>query len=1112
MLLLRKSLKRRYIRQVIVYFLTCCLLFNTSVALAAENPVPTALPSGFNEATSSGVVVNDPIGSSLTIDQTLPAAIANWQNFDIGTDASVHFNQLSTDAVLNRVWDGDVTGIMGTLTGDGRVFIVNPAGVIFGAGATVNVNQLVASALDIDDLDFQNGIYNFVVPGIGEVANHGEIIANEGVALLGKNVQNTGTIVTEPGGFVVMAAGDSVWLSPQGSKIVVEMSSATGDDVGNVINERIDGSRPGIIEAPEGTIVLAAGDIYSIPLHPQLQDSSLGAIENREYDYTDDSPGGDKEVIDLQPVRVETGTGSVQQLGDIQADGAAGEVILTGGDEVVLGETSTTSSVGGKVITYAYDFGDKGATTYFNDGAEVAVGTGLAGINGNHVLFAGDVLASPGATIQVDPITLTIADVMPGTGPVLDTLYEEEHVEFYSQAGVNLDLAADDMITVEYMLDSDVVGEISGGSGDIYLRNVFDNGGIYFEQEDEAGHTGPRTTIRTTAFYESDDVYRDGGSIYMDAGFGGIVAGDLFTDTENNDKMSQPGEIVLRTTKGGDIEVGTMRAEGATSTQVSAISGGNLTVHGDGESINKQVDNELQTVSKAILCLIAEEDVILNGENYEVYSHGKFETTADVRISAGGNVYIATDPDTGEATGDATITAQAKTSEQKDVTKSTAYIVIHAGRTLYDDEGNPVPSPEGEIIINGQTYSPGVAYLTKGDIVAKAWPDLQQGVDSSDSPDSTVGTKTVWYKSTDDPDNFFVKIEINSNEAVPIDEGPCQDCPTPPGLPPVPPIFWIVDDAETVSWSDVLVALDVLANDGPKADYVSFNTAAGGTLVPVIDTDPMSPTYGEIIGFQYTPPTGVTFTWDGVNGYATYTDSFTYKAKNEDGTESINTATVTITVTNYLPTAAGDSAIVHMDDPAIFELADGGLITDSDGTPTWGALDLSVIDPTFGDSSLSSPTATADATYTPFEGFVGTDDFDYTVTDSTIIYPETPQNATATLTVTVENTLPGGAVTLEDAHMDASGETLSVVSGDFTDADDDFAITSITAATGDENKTFGGSLAYNGSDDPYVSGDTYDYTADGTIPGYVGEDDFDVQLWDGEFEYQQSQTSPGIEW
>ncbi|MHC4497719.1 MAG: hypothetical protein ACYS21_01240, partial [Planctomycetota bacterium] len=44
MLLLRKSLKRRYIRQIIVYFLTWCLLFNTSVVLGEV--VMTGNPAG----------------------------------------------------------------------------------------------------------------------------------------------------------------------------------------------------------------------------------------------------------------------------------------------------------------------------------------------------------------------------------------------------------------------------------------------------------------------------------------------------------------------------------------------------------------------------------------------------------------------------------------------------------------------------------------------------------------------------------------------------------------------------------------------------------------------------------------------------------------------------------------------------------------------------------------------------------------------------------------------------------------------------------------------------------------------------------------------------------
>ncbi|MHC4531596.1 MAG: Ig-like domain-containing protein, partial [Planctomycetota bacterium] len=145
-------------------------------------------------------------------------------------------------------------------------------------------------------------------------------------------------------------------------------------------------------------------------------------------------------------------------------------------------------------------------------------------------------------------------------------------------------------------------------------------------------------------------------------------------------------------------------------------------------------------------------------------------------------------------------------------------------------------------------------------------------------------------------------------------------------------------------------------------------------------------------------------------------------------------------------------------------------------------------------------------------GYVGEDDFDvqlwdgensyvFTLDGDVWVATPTPEYGSGTIDLAVTNTLPGGAVVLEDAHMNASGETLSVVSGDFTDADDPISIVDITPATDDENKVFSGYLAYNGSDDPYVSGDTYDYTAS-PLPGYVGEDDFDVQLWDGQNNYE----------
>ena len=139
-------------------------------------------------------------------------AIINYHSFDIARPETVEFIQPSTDAsVLNRILSANPTTIDGTLLANGRVFFVNPAGVIFGESAQVNVAQLVASALDISNSDFLNGRYDFK-GGQGAVINEGSISAEQAY-LIGKQVANLGKIDC-PGGYVVMAAGDRVFLCP----------------------------------------------------------------------------------------------------------------------------------------------------------------------------------------------------------------------------------------------------------------------------------------------------------------------------------------------------------------------------------------------------------------------------------------------------------------------------------------------------------------------------------------------------------------------------------------------------------------------------------------------------------------------------------------------------------------------------------------------------------------------------------------------------------------------------------------------------------------------------------------------------------------------------------
>ncbi|SEN38768.1 Ig-like domain-containing protein [Nitrosomonas marina] len=138
------------------------------------------------------------------------------------------------------------------------------------------------------------------------------------------------------------------------------------------------------------------------------------------------------------------------------------------------------------------------------------------------------------------------------------------------------------------------------------------------------------------------------------------------------------------------------------------------------------------------------------------------------------------------------------------------------------------------------------------------------------------------------------------------------------------------------------------------------------------------------------------------NGIVTYTpnadffgeDNFTYTLS--DGTDT-DTATVTITVTpiNDAPTANDDAATTTENQPAIINVLsndsdpeDNALFVTQTGAATNGFVTIN------GDNTL---------TYTPNEGFVGSDSFTYTLSDGT-------DTDTATVSVVVQAVTDGGDV------------------------------------------------------------------------------------------------------
>ncbi len=179
-------------------------------------------------------------GKTLTVTNT-PGAIINWQGFSIAADELTRFLQQSpVSAVLNRVVSASLTEILGRLQSNGRVFLVNPNGIVFGPGSQIDVAGFAASTLHISNADFISGRLAFSGTGAeGRLVNQGEIVTPAGgkVLLVAPQVENSG-IIRAPSGEIVLAAGSTVRLIDTGFPSIQVEVSANGADLplGNLAN------------------------------------------------------------------------------------------------------------------------------------------------------------------------------------------------------------------------------------------------------------------------------------------------------------------------------------------------------------------------------------------------------------------------------------------------------------------------------------------------------------------------------------------------------------------------------------------------------------------------------------------------------------------------------------------------------------------------------------------------------------------------------------------------------------------------------------------------------------------------------------------------------------
>jgi len=416
------------------------LTLSAALMLAVAAPA-RAVTQGVVVAGKATIVQNGP---TTTINQSTGNVAINWDNFSIPAGQTVRFAQPNSHSVaLNRVIGSDPSVILGNLTANGQVFLVNPNGILFGLGSSVNVGGLVASTMNISDADFMAGRYAFTGAGRGSVVNLGNIQVSEGgyVALMGRSVSNQG-IISARLGSVTLAAGEAVTLDIAGDGLLnVSVSQGAVDAL--VENG-------GLIRADGGHVLLTAQAASGL-LDTAV--NNTGVIQARTLE---DRAGTIQLMGDMQ-------SGNVTVDGTLDASapgGGNGGFIETSAAHVGIRPTAR--------VTTSAPFGTSG--TWLIDPHDFTIGSAP----GNDIT---------GATLSGQLVTTSVAITTAGAGADAGDIFVNDPVSWTaSGAPTTLSFTADRDVHINAAItavdgnfsvccgrDIDVQGAISVTRGSVLL-------------------------------------------------------------------------------------------------------------------------------------------------------------------------------------------------------------------------------------------------------------------------------------------------------------------------------------------------------------------------------------------------------------------------------------------------------------------------------------------------------------------------------------------------------------------------------------------------------------------------------------------------------------------
>jgi filamentous hemagglutinin family protein len=192
--------------------------FLVAIALLSTCQI-TAKPHGFHvRSGDASAPVQD--GDGRWVVASGKRALIDWASFNIDEREAVHFAQADKlSYVLNRVVDDHASHLMGSLSSNGSVYLINPHGILIGKEARIEAAGFVASTLDLLNEDLSRR--HFGGDSDQAIVHEGVIRCEMGdVFLIGKTVDNRGVIET-PQGRQGILSGCDIWIEPEGAPHVV---------------------------------------------------------------------------------------------------------------------------------------------------------------------------------------------------------------------------------------------------------------------------------------------------------------------------------------------------------------------------------------------------------------------------------------------------------------------------------------------------------------------------------------------------------------------------------------------------------------------------------------------------------------------------------------------------------------------------------------------------------------------------------------------------------------------------------------------------------------------------------------------------------------------------